>query len=113
MVRAMSGAQLKGREKTEYIISMLGLIGTIDQLVIANNVHWYGHVMRRDDGHVMRRDDGHVMRRDDGHVMRRDDGHVMSMEDSHVLRFILLEFDCKRKTGRMKRTCKNRMRKKA
>ena len=34
---------------------MLGLSETIDQLAIANSVHWYGHVLRREDGHVMRR----------------------------------------------------------
>ena len=31
---------------------MLGLKETVDQL--ANSVHWYGHVLWRDDGHVMR-----------------------------------------------------------
>ena len=34
---------------------MLGLSETIDQLVMANNVHWYGHVLRREDGYVLRR----------------------------------------------------------
>ena len=33
---------------------MLGLNETIDQLAMANNVHWYGHVLRREDGHVLR-----------------------------------------------------------
>ena len=27
-----------------------------------NSVHWYGHVLRREDGHVLRREDGHVLR---------------------------------------------------
>ena len=27
----------------------------IDQLVMANRVRWYGHVLRREDGHVLRR----------------------------------------------------------
>ena len=27
----------------------------MDQLVMANCVHWYGLVLRREDGHVMRR----------------------------------------------------------
>ena len=26
----------------------------MDQLVMANSVHWYGHVLRREDGHVLR-----------------------------------------------------------
>ena len=34
---------------------MLGLNETIDQLAMANGVHWYGHVLRREDGHVLRR----------------------------------------------------------
>ena len=27
---------------------------TIDLLAMANNVHWYGHVLRREDCHVLR-----------------------------------------------------------
>ena len=34
---------------------LLGLRETIDQLDMANSVHWYGHVLRREDGHVLRR----------------------------------------------------------
>ena len=34
---------------------MLGLSETIDQLVMANSVHWYGQVLRRDNDHVLRR----------------------------------------------------------
>ena len=34
---------------------MLSLNETIDQLALANSVHWYGHVLRREDGHVLRR----------------------------------------------------------
>ena len=34
---------------------MLGLNETIDQLDVTNIIHWYGHVMRREDGHVLRR----------------------------------------------------------
>ena len=34
---------------------MLCLKETIDQLAMANSVHWYGHVLRREDGHVLRR----------------------------------------------------------
>ena len=34
---------------------MLGLSETIDQLAMANSVHWYGYVLRRGDGHVLRR----------------------------------------------------------
>ena len=33
---------------------MQGLNETIDQLAMANNVRWYGHVLRREDGHILR-----------------------------------------------------------
>ena len=33
----------------------LGLTENIDQLAISNSVHWYCHVLRREDGHVLRR----------------------------------------------------------
>ena len=36
-------------------MSILGLKETIDQLTMANSVHWYGHVLRREDGHIIRR----------------------------------------------------------
>ena len=32
---------------------MLGLNETINQLAMANNVRWYGYVLRKEDGHVM------------------------------------------------------------
>ena len=28
---------------------------TIDQLTMASSVHWYGHVLMREDGHILRR----------------------------------------------------------
>ena len=34
---------------------MLGLDETIDQLAMTSSVHWYGHVLRREDGHILRR----------------------------------------------------------
>ena len=34
---------------------MFSLNETIDQLAMANSVHWYGHVSRREDGYVLRR----------------------------------------------------------
>ena len=34
---------------------MLDLNETIDQLAMANSVHWYDHVLRREDDHVLRR----------------------------------------------------------
>ena len=46
MVRAMCGVQLKDRKRSTYLIFILAM---------ANNVHWHGHVLRREDGHVNRR----------------------------------------------------------
>ena len=34
------------------LMFMLGLIETIGQLAMASRVHWYDHVLRREDGHV-------------------------------------------------------------
>ena len=34
---------------------MLDFIETMDQLAMANSVHWYGHVLRREVSHVLRR----------------------------------------------------------
>ena len=28
---------------------------TVDQLAMANSVHWHSHVLRREDGHILRR----------------------------------------------------------
>ena len=54
MVGAMCGVQLKERKRFSDLMFMLGLKETVDQLVIANSVHWYCRVMRREDGHVLR-----------------------------------------------------------
>ena len=55
MVRAMYGVQLEHRKRAKDLILMLGLNRTIDLLAMANNVHWYDHVLRREDGHILRR----------------------------------------------------------
>ena len=36
------------------LMFMLGLNESIDQLAMANCVHWYGDVLRREDYHVLR-----------------------------------------------------------
>ena len=54
-MRAKCGVQLKYRKRSTDLMFMLGLAETIDQLIVANSVRWYGHVLRRDDGHVLRR----------------------------------------------------------
>ena len=41
--------------ETEDLMEMLGLKETAVQMAKANEVRWYGHVLRRDDGHVLRK----------------------------------------------------------
>ena len=55
MARAMCVVQLKDRKISTHLMFMLGLNVTMDQLAMANGVHWNGHVLRRDDGHALRR----------------------------------------------------------
>ena len=33
---------------------MIGANETTDRVAMANSVHWYGHVLQREDGHVLR-----------------------------------------------------------
>ena len=54
-VGAMCGVQLKDGKRSTNLMMMLGLNEATDQLPIANSVHWYGHVLRREDGVVLRR----------------------------------------------------------
>ena len=53
-MRAMSGVQLKDRQRSTDLMLMLGFSETMDQLAMANSVCWYGYVLRREDGHVLR-----------------------------------------------------------
>ena len=52
--RAMCGAKLMEKKRTEDLMDMLGLKETVVQMAKANGVRWYVHVLRRDDGHVLR-----------------------------------------------------------
>ena len=54
-MRAMCGVQLKDRKRSTDLMFMLGLNDTMDQFAMANSVHLYGHVLRKEDGHVLRR----------------------------------------------------------
>ena len=47
--------ELKDRSRPKDLMLLLGLNETMDQLTMANSVHWYGHVLRIEDGHVLRR----------------------------------------------------------
>ena len=42
------------RKRSTDLMLMLGSNETIDQLVMANSVRWYGHVLSREDCHVIR-----------------------------------------------------------
>ena len=55
MVRAICGAKLMEKKRTEELMEMLGLKETVVQMAKANGVRWYGHVLRRDDGHILRK----------------------------------------------------------
>ena len=53
-MRAICGVQLIDRKRSTDLMFMLGLKETIDRLAMTNSVHWYGHVLRREDVHVLR-----------------------------------------------------------
>ena len=55
MVRAMCGAKLIEKKRTEDLMEMLGLKETAVQMAKANGGRWYRHVLRRDDRHVLRK----------------------------------------------------------
>jgi len=55
MERAMCGAKLMEKKRTEDLMEMLGLKETVAQMAKANGGRWYGHVLRRNDGHVLRK----------------------------------------------------------
>ena len=55
MVRAMCGAKLMEKRRTQDLMEMLGLKETVVQMAKANGVKWYKHVLRRDDWHVLRK----------------------------------------------------------
>ena len=43
------------KKRTKDLMEMLGLKQTAVQMGKANEVRWYGHVLRRDDGLVLRK----------------------------------------------------------
>ena len=45
----------KTEKRSVDLMIRLNLNETIVHLAMANSVHWYGHVLRREDGHVLRR----------------------------------------------------------
>ncbi|XP_067034762.1 uncharacterized protein [Acropora muricata] len=55
MVRAICGAKPMEKKRTEDLMEMFGLKERAVQMAKANEVRWYGHVLRRDDGHILRK----------------------------------------------------------
>ena len=53
MMRAMCGAKVMEKKRTEDLMEMLRLKETVVQMAKANGVRWYGQVSRRDDGNVL------------------------------------------------------------
>ena len=53
--RAMCGAKVMEKKRTEDLMEMLGLKETVVQMAKASGVRWYGYVLRRDDGHILRK----------------------------------------------------------
>ena len=54
VVRAMCGQKVVDRKTTEEQMNLLGLRETMDWLATANEVRWYGHVLRRNGDSVLR-----------------------------------------------------------
>ena len=55
MGKAVCGAKLIEKKRTEDLMEMLGLKETAVQMAKVNEVRWYGHVLSRDDGHALRK----------------------------------------------------------
>ena len=55
MVTNMCWVKLMEKKSTTDLMQMLDLNETMDQLVIANSVRWYGHVLRKDENNFLRR----------------------------------------------------------
>ena len=53
--RAMCGAKLMEKKRTDNLMEMLGLKETVFHMAKAKGVRWYEHVLRRDDGHFLRK----------------------------------------------------------
>ena len=49
MVRAMCGAKLKEKKRTEDLMEMLEMKETVVQMAKLSGVRCYGHVLRRDE----------------------------------------------------------------
>ena len=55
MMRAMCKVKVIEKRTNQELMSLLSLKDTLDRLVRASQVRWYGHVLKRDNGDVLRR----------------------------------------------------------
>ena len=55
MVREMCGVKLAERKNSEKLMEMLGLKKSLEKLAKANGIHWYGHVLRKEEDNILRR----------------------------------------------------------
>ena len=55
MMRAMCGVKPIEKRRSQELMSLLSENNTLDGLARANEVRWYGHVLRRDNVDVLRR----------------------------------------------------------
>ena len=55
LIRAMGGVQFNESRGVRNMMQMMNVNEAIDQLAMADKVHWYRHVLKREDGHVLRR----------------------------------------------------------
>ena len=55
MIRAMCGVKIIQKKRSQELTSLLGLKDSLDGLIRASEVRWYGHVLRWDNGSVLRR----------------------------------------------------------
>ena len=51
----MCGVKLVDKKSTKYLMQMLDLNETIDQLAKASSVSWHGHALRKDKNNFLRR----------------------------------------------------------
>ena len=53
MVRSMCGVKLVDKKSTKDLMLLLDLNESMDQLVRANSVRWYGRVLRKDKNNFL------------------------------------------------------------
>ena len=54
-MRSMCGVKLVDKKNMEELMVKLGLKETLDRMAKANEVRWYGYVIRRDDDNILKK----------------------------------------------------------